>query len=343
MNIEQHRELIEYLKQRGLLADAEQVRCVSLPGGVSCRTVLVQRDRSVVSSDTDIVIKQALPKLKVQHDWFSDPARIHNEAAAMRQLNVITPVGSVPKFMFEDRELQLLSMEAVPEPHDNWKTLLLAGQVHLEHFQQFARLLAEIHRTSYLNAEMQQEFHDRRFFETLRLEPYYAFTAKRVPAAAAFLQQLITETHGISVSLVHGDYSPKNILIHQGRLVLLDHEVMHFGDGAFDLGFSLTHFLSKARHVAGCREKFHAAARVYWDAYRSHFNVDPQWDQRVVRHTIACMLARVRGKSPLEYFNAAEQTAQAQLCLNLLKHPPTTTDIMLAEIENENTANADHE
>ena len=332
MNIEQHGDLIEYLQRRGQLAVSEQPRCVSLPGGVSCRTVLVQRDRSVAGKAPDIVVKQALPKLKVQQDWYSDPARIHNEAAAMRQLNSITPKGSVPRFLFEDRELHLLGMEAVPAPHDNWKTLLLAGQVNLDHFQQFARLLAGIHRASYLNADMRQKFQDRRFFETLRLEPYYAFTATQVPAAAAFLRQLITETLDIAVSLVHGDYSPKNVLIHEGRLILLDHEVMHFGDGAFDLGFSLTHFLSKARHVAGGRDKFHAAARVYWDTYRGHFHVDSHWDQRVVRHTLACMLARVRGKSPLEYFTAAEQAAQAQLCLELIKNPPATTAEMLTKI-----------
>ncbi len=118
-------------------------------------------------------------------------------------------------------------------------------------------------------AELEPVFGDRGFFESLRLEPYFGFTASEVPEARQFLLDLIDETRAHVETLVHGDYSPKNILVHDGRLVLLDHEVIHFGDPTFDLGFSLTHFLSKAHHLPDRREAFAEATRRYWDRYRS--------------------------------------------------------------------------
>jgi 5-methylthioribose kinase len=125
--------------------------------------------------------------------------------------------------------------------------------------------------------------------------------------------------------LVHGDYSPKNVLIREGTLVLLDHEVIHFGDPAFDLGFSLTHFLSKAHHLPGMREGFADAAKFYWATYREVVEELP-WaadiEERAVRHTLGCLLARVAGRSPLEYLDEGELARQREAVLALLPYPP---------------------
>src|SRR4029079_10358786 len=114
--------------------------------------------------------------------------------------------------------------------------------------------------------ELAPAFEDRSFFESLRVEPYSQYTATQVPAAAAFLNELVATTRSRRLALVHGDYSPKNVLVHAGRLVVLDYEVIHWGDPAFDLGFGLTHLLTKARHVRSHRAEFgRAAARFYRD------------------------------------------------------------------------------
>ena len=332
MNIENHDELTVYLRAADHVGKQEVVHMTTLAGGVSCNTVQIHR-----SSGPDIVVKQALAKLKVRQDWFSDPIRIHREAAAMRQLNQITTQGRVPQFYFEDHDLHLLGMEAVPSPHDNWKTLLLGGRIDDRHIEQFGRLLAEIHRASYDDSSMREQFNDCQFFESLRIEPYYTFTAKQVPKAGKFLRELITDTRCNSSTLVHGDYSPKNILIHQNQMTLVDHEVMHFGDGTFDIGFSMTHFLSKANHVAGHRAAFINASHFYWDTYRNHFAVDKQWEQRAVRHTIACMLARVEGKSPLEYLSEDDKRAQRKLCLKLMTHLPSSFDAVFQTMREEHS------
>ncbi|MCC9077760.1 phosphotransferase [Litorilinea aerophila] len=323
LDIEQPADLLAYLHATGRIPPGEEPAVRPLSGGVSNRTVLLQRPNGEAW-----VLKQALAKLRVPVDWFSSPERVHREALGLRWLQKLAPPGTIPPLLFEDHEHHLLAMAAVPQPYDNWKSLLLAGKLDLDHVTQFGRLLATIHRQAYLQREeVEPVFVDRSFFETLRLEPYYGYTASQVPQAAAFLQALMDATRQRLITLVHGDYSPKNILIHQGRLVLLDHEVIHWGDPAFDLGFSLTHLLSKAHHVAGHREAFAQAAHHYWEVYRSTLG-DMPWADGLegfaVRHTLACLLARVDGRSPLEYLREEERQRQRQAVLRLMAAPPST-------------------
>jgi aminoglycoside phosphotransferase (APT) family kinase protein len=219
-------------------------------------------------------------------------------------------------------------MVAVPQPHENWKSMLLAGRLERDHVVQFARLLGTVHRVSgERKTEIEPLFGDRGFFESLRLEPYYVYTGTQVPAAAGFIDALVAETRAHADTIVHGDYSPKNVLVHNGRLVLLDHEVIHLGDPGFDLGFSLTHLLSKAHHVVDCRQAFIEAAIDYWSIYRETVG-DASWvvglEPRAVRHTLGCMLGRVRGRSPLEYLDANERTKQADAVTALMANPPQT-------------------
>jgi hypothetical protein len=219
-------------------------------------------------------------------------------------------------------------MAAVPHPHENWKSMLLAGRLERDHVAQFARLLGTIHRRGHeRRAEVEPVFADRGYFESLRLEPYYGYTATQVAGASAFLTDLIAATLARRDTIVHGDYSPKNILVHAGRLVLLDHEVIHFGDPGFDLGFSLTHFLSKAHHLPARRADFAKAAVDYWSLYRETLGEVPfagDLEPRAVRHTLGCLLARVRGRSPLEYMDPDERTRQAATVVRLMADPPAT-------------------
>ena len=332
LNIEDAPALLAYLQRTGRIAPGEQPRIAILQGGVSNRTVWVERE-----SGEAWVLKQALAKLRVPVDWFSSPERIHREALGLEWLARLAPPGAVTPLLFEDRERHLLAMQAVPQPHANWKTVLLGGTICADHVRQFATLLAAIHREAYLRrAELADVFADRTFFESLRLEPYYAYSAQQTPEAATFLHSLIRETLACRITLVHGDYSPKNVLIHQDRLVLLDHEVIHFGDPAFDLGFSLTHFLSKAHHLPALRREFASAALEYWRIYAEALGA-PEWatdlEPRAVRHTLACLLARVVGRSPLEYLSPAERVRQRDAVLRIIPSVPTTIADLISLFE----------
>jgi 5-methylthioribose kinase len=331
LDIEDPAALLGYLRQTGRIAPGEQTRIAVLQGGVSNRTVWVERE-----SGEAWVLKQALSKLRVPVDWFSSPERIHREALGLEWLVRLAPAGSITPLLFEDRERHLLAMQAVPQPHENWKTMLLGGRLSADHVRQFAWLLAAIHRDAHGRADLAEVFGDRSFFESLRLEPYYGYSAQQTPAAAAFLDSLISDTLARRITLVHGDYSPKNILVHDGRLVLLDHEVIHFGDPAFDLGFSLTHFLSKAHHLPPLRREFASAALEYWRAYGDALGA-PVWavdlEPRAVRHTLACLLARVVGRSPLEYLDSAERLRQRDAVLRIIPSAPTTIADLISMFE----------
>jgi 5-methylthioribose kinase len=317
VDIENPGDLLKYLRGAGRIGHTETPVFRILRGGVSNKTVWLKRE-----DGSCWVLKQALPKLRVKAEWFSDPARVHVEALALHYLPNVTPPNSTPELLFEDSQQHMLAMEAVPEPHENWKQQLLSGRIDRDLVRQFGRLLANIHcRSHERRRELLPVFTSRVFFETLRLEPYYLFTAERVPAAARFLCSLAEENRRRRVSLVHGDYSPKNILVYQHRLVLLDHEVVHFGDPAFDVGFSLTHLLSKALHVTEHRFQFLRAACDYWETYEAEARRAPWFEGvqvRVVANTIACLLARTAGRSPLEYFSAEERTKQQAAALSLI-------------------------
>ncbi|MCO5222288.1 MAG: phosphotransferase [Thermomicrobiales bacterium] len=321
LDIENSAQLIAYLVETGWIDTAESASTTVLHGGVSNKTVLVER-----ANGDDWVLKQALPKLRVQVDWFSPVERVHREALGLRWLERIAPPGTTTPLVFEDFDHHLIAMAAVPQPHENWKQQLLRGEVEPDHVEQFATLLGTIHREgARRRGELEPVFGDRGFFESLRLEPYFGFTASEVPEARRFLLDLIDETRAHIETLVHGDYSPKNILVHDDRLILLDHEVIHFGDPTFDLGFSMTHFLSKAHHLPERREQFVIANNAYWTRYRSMVADEP-WaddlDARAVRKTLGVMLARVRGRSPLEYLDETERSRQADAIVTLMADPP---------------------
>ncbi len=328
LDIENAGALLAYLRDSSFIAGDETPQITVLAGGVSNNTVLVQR-----ASGEAWVLKQALPKLRVAVDWFCNPARIQREAEGMRALIDLAPAGTITRLVAEDIPHFLLVMEAVPEPHANWKTMLLHGEIVPDHFLQFGKLLATIHSRSRAQREtLSVVFEDRSYFESLRLEPYYAFALSNVPEAA-FLSDLIEQTRARRFTVVHGDYSPKNILVHHGKLILLDHEVIHFGDPAFDIGFSLTHILSKAHHLRPHREVFLTQAALYWDAYRNQLgdsSWDPDLEQYAVLHTLGCLLARVAGRSPLEYLSEQERGVQKQMVLALAARIPASVPDLIA-------------
>jgi 5-methylthioribose kinase len=330
LNIENFDALRDYLEARGYVKSGESVSLSKLDGGVSNRTV-----RVVWPSGRGWVLKQALEKLRVEVDWFSNPNRIAVEAKALRWLNRWAPPRTTPAFIFEDLGNHLMGMEAIPEKSENWKSALLSGKITSDHFEQFGILLGTIHRHSSESApEVSSTFSDTSYFESLRLEPYYLYTALCVPTAADFLNNLVQETLGHKQSLVHGDFSPKNTLIYRSKLILLDYEVVHFGDPAFDVGFALTHFLSKAHHLPTVRSRLASAAELFWQVYREGIE-SLDWasavETRVVHHTLACLLARVAGKSPLEYLTPPERKRQREVILALIAMPPATVADLITE------------
>src|SRR5271163_1641848 len=134
LDIEDFEALRSYLAQH--INRGQPVSFSKLLGGVSNRTV-----RVMWGDGSGWVVKQALAKLRVDVDWFSSPERIQVEAKALRWLNRLAPPGTTPSFVFEDTANDLLAMEAIPENHENWKTVLLSGRIIPDQFEQFGTML----------------------------------------------------------------------------------------------------------------------------------------------------------------------------------------------------------
>ncbi len=123
--------------------------------------------------------------------------------------------------------------------------------------------------------------------------------------------------------LVHGDVSPKNILIRNGAPILLDAECATMGDASFDPAFCLNHLILKAIHVSTLRTDLLAAVGAFWDAYAAHISWEDAaaLEERVTHLMPALMLARVDGKSPVEYLDEVERKIIRNLAVSVLKNP----------------------
>ena len=93
-------------------------------------------------------------------------------------------------------------------------------------------------------------------FRPIRLDAYLGATGLRHPGARlAPAKRWRRRPPRRSIALVHGDVSPKNILVGPHGPVFLDAECAWYGDPAFDLAFCLNHLLLKADRRASRRRR----------------------------------------------------------------------------------------
>lgn len=288
--------LASYLAERGLVSGPAALSIRELGGGVSNFVSLVE------GPGVRWVAKQSLGRLRVKDDWTSQRERIFREAAAIRSLGPILD-GAVPKVVLVDRANFLFVMTAAPQGSVVWKQSLLDGQVSMEVAERAGGVLAAMIKASQQEPAFQQQFADRTVFDELRIDPYYRTTAARCQEASEALEKLIEDSWSIRSSLVHGDYSPKNMLVRGDNIFLIDFEVVHWGDPAFDSGFLLSHLMLKSFHQPQYAERYFRAARIFWQALVRGIDgaLTVDFEAMTVRHLGGLMLARMDGKSPVEY------------------------------------------
>ncbi|MCS6953454.1 MAG: aminoglycoside phosphotransferase family protein [Bryobacterales bacterium] len=294
------------------------IRITPLGGGVSNTVLLVEGARQ------RLVLKQSLAKLRVEQDWFSDRSRVYREAAALRWLAGRLPAGSVPAVVFEDRDNFLFAMTAAPSGARTWKSLLLEGCADRAVAVQVGRLLAAIIRASWQEATVAAAFGDQTVFDQLRLDPYYRATAARHPDLAPFFDVLIRAYPEQRYCLVHGDWSPKNFLVWDHGVMAIDFEVAHFGDPAFDAAFLLNHLLLKSFHRPVWQARYAELAQAFWMTLSAELPEElGDFEARVVRHWGGLLLARIDGKSPVEYIrDESVKQAVRTFARGLIAAPP---------------------
>ena len=301
-------------------------RITELGGGVSNTVLLAE------SAGVRLVLKQALGKLRVEQDWFSDRTRILRESGALQILAPELPEGSVPELFFEDRENLLYAMRAAPAGAPTWKELLLAGDVRPATAVRIGEMLASIVRFSWRRPECEAEFGDQTVFDQLRLDPYYRSTAARHPNLAPYFTRLISASQQRRVSLVHGDWSPKNFLICGDSVMAIDFEVIHYGDPAFDSGFLLNHLALKSFYRPQSKAAYAQAAARFWAAYTAGLPDGMAWiESATIDHLGCLMLARIDGKSPAEYLKEESLRERVrQFASHLIRNPPARVQEVFA-------------
>lgn len=315
---EPHPELIAPLQRMGLLDAQHSVTFTPLTGGVS--SLIVRVDTPTQS----FCLKRALPQLKVAALWEAPVKRNRDEVAWLRFAAQHLP-QAVPRLLGEDETDCVFAMDYLePHLHPVWKHQLRDGLVQVSTAEQVAHCLITWHSASAHNAALAQAFDHDADFIAIRLDPYFNATALRHPDCAQALYVLVEQTLAHKHVLIHGDVSPKNILVGPQGPVFLDAECAWYGDPAFDVAFVLNHLLLKClwqpAHHAAYLASFDALAHTYMSAVRWE---DPQaLEARTCALLAGMMLARVDGKSPVEYITTdTQRDTVRRFAIPLLKHP----------------------
>ncbi|HEV2232701.1 MAG TPA: aminoglycoside phosphotransferase family protein [Terriglobia bacterium] len=327
-----------YLEDKKLVKDANDCVVRELGGGVSNIVLLVEWPDD---PERRWVVKQSLGKLRVKDDWRSDRERIFREADAIHMLRPILG-NALPEVIYKDQRNFLYIMTAAPRGSQVWKESLLACRLSdLSVAREVGLLLARLINSTAASSKFELWFHQRTNFDQLRINPYYRTTALRQanhPQVQTALRKLITDSLKIQTSLVHGDYSPKNILVHGKDIFLIDFEVVHWGDPSFDAGFLLNHLFLKAFHRPQFASIYFDAVREFWKALHAGLGLDETGDfeTMTIRHLGGLMLARIDGKSPVEYINDEKTKARVRkVGKSILLVPPSNMNELVAVISNE--------
>ena len=276
-------------------------------------------------ADRTICIKRALPKLRVKANWQAPVERNLYEARWMRVVGQVAP-HATPELLGQDTEAAALAMTYLPDSEfPLWKNRLRDGSVDVDLAVAVGRTLAQIHASTAANAGLAAQFPTDDIFYDIRLEPYLIQTGRAHPDLMQRMRQLTDVTLAHKRALVHGDVSPKNILCGPHGPVLLDAECAWWGDPAFDLAFCLNHLLLKClwvpHRVNALLDSFGGMAAAY--LHLVTWEPTAELETRAPRLLPALFLARVDGKSPVEYITLDEQRNMVRaVARRLLADPP---------------------
>ncbi len=291
---------LDYLRQIKWI-DNGPASVEPLSGGVSNQVL------RVTTPERRFVLKQSRPQLRTRDAWFSDLERIWREQEVMQALYPHLP-DVVPEVLFVDRANYVYAMTHAPMDGKVWKAELLDGHIDADFGTRIGSVLGRMHQISAEEANEFQRFRDHTVYVQLRVDPFYVRVQERCPDVADAIASIIEDMLTRKEALCHGDYTPKNILVHKNGFMLVDYETAHFGDPTMDLGLFLAHLTLKAVRSPERGAEFVALMRNFWRAYceEATFASHRDLEKRGVKHYGVCLLARVAGTSPVDYLATPE-------------------------------------
>lgn len=310
-----------FLVERGLVEEGADLHARPLAGGVSNVVLAVE------GVGLRVVVKQALPRLRVADEWLATRERALTEAAALRLAADLTP-GAVPAVLDVDEPSYAIVIAEAPDGWSNWKEELLAGRADPGIAGRLGTILAAWH-TGTAGGSQAWRLADTEAFEQLRVDPYHRTVMERRPELAPAIEEVVEQMLATTSCLVHGDYSPKNVLAGSEGLWVVDFEVAHVGDPAFDLGFMLNHLLLKSIHRPGDATGYYECAHSFLAAYAGAVPEELLPPLPYVLAHVGCLaLARVDGKSPAEYLTDEEREIARRVGEDMLTSPPASLELV---------------
>lgn len=316
------RTLVEEL---GLGRPDEISEVSALTGGVASDIALV------TVGERRYCAKFALPKLKVAADWRAPVERNAAEYAWLRVASELVPESAVRLFGRSATAHGFVMEYVTGAEVYLWKSALLDGAELRGEAAAVGEMIGRIHAASAQPGFDRSPFRNRDDFRALRIEPYLTYTAGIRPDLAAPLTRLADMLYAGEATLIHGDVSPKNILFRSGGPVILDAECATMGEPCFDPAFCLNHLVLKAVHLPQTRAALLAEIGAFWQAYAPHVDWEnaAALEARVAALLPALMLARIDGKSPVEYLDETRREQVRQLAVPLIETPaPTLSDLV---------------
>jgi 5-methylthioribose kinase len=302
--------VLSYLIEKKIISASDQAEVEILTGGVS-NVVL-----AITTKNQKMVLKQALAELMVAQKWEADQRRAIVEANAIALFHKLSP-DQVPNLVFLDPERFILILDRVPVGSTVWKSDLLDGVINPDIAEVLGTTLAQWHNFGEKDKEARLQFMEDSLFEQLRIDPFYRFVAAKNEALKPVITKLINELEGDKTTIVHGDFSPKNIMVGMDdQVYILDFEVTHVGNPVFDLAFLLAHLLCKKfRTDEPLEEKLLGASA---ERFINAYEVIRPIDSSLSLHTALIALARVEGKSPVNYLDSNKQSALVSYTKDIL-------------------------
>ena len=318
-------EICHALIRLNLMDASENPALSELNGGISSEIYKVDLD------GRSFCVKSALPTLKSDPDWH---VPVERTAAEWEWLKLAQNVAKniVPDPLGYDKQTNTLFMSYLePELYPNWRDLLSQGIIDPNMAEAAAERLVMLHNATAGDEKLIQRFSNDSIFYDIRLEAYFLETGRTVEVLNDLMHELVESTAASKVALVHGDVSPKNILIGPNGPVFLDAECACYGEPAFDAAFCLTHFLLKClwkpnwkKGYLKCHERF-----------RKTYFSNAKWldmtelERRVTQLHLGILVARVAGRSKVEYVSdkVTQELVKTFATRHLISHVATTGEV----------------